>query len=224
VLERRLLGYELPLSAEEAGAHLDVTEARDQATTGDKAGVTLHLSIGEMFPAHRSTSSSGSFQPVSGGSNVMYVRVVETDAYADWESDDREASAGSTGGMDARVGNRPDAEDLTPGVFRTALGLLRIAASKGDVRSYLLDTAQTVLAWHWRPSLGRSVTSIEPESGPDYLANLPHRYRPILELRFLEANTIKEAPRTMDIGVSKAKVLQRRAFALAAKVSEDHER
>ena len=48
--------------------------------------------------------------------------------------------------MYARVGNRPDAEDLTVEVFRAAMGPLRLVASKGEVRSYLLMTARTVLA------------------------------------------------------------------------------
>ena len=66
--------------------------------------------------------------------------------------------------MYARVGNRADAEDLTSEVFRTALGPLKLASSKGEVRSYLLTTAQTVLASHWRRTLGASVTTIDPES------------------------------------------------------------
>jgi RNA polymerase sigma factor (sigma-70 family) len=192
-----------------------------------------------MFPAHRSTSSSGTSQPVSGGSNVTYLRVVDTDAYADWESVYRDNIDRLYRLMYARVGNRPDAEDLTSEVFRTALGPLRLAASKGEVRSYLLHTAQTVLASHWRRNLGLPITSIDPESDTDYLtepsgpppfsdaplragkilAALPERYRRILELRFLEANTIKEAASTMDISVSNAKVLQHRALRMAAKVS-----
>jgi RNA polymerase sigma factor (sigma-70 family) len=145
--------------------------------------------------------------------------------------------------MYARVGNRPDAEDLTSEVFRTALGPLRLASSKGEVRSYLLATARTVLASHWRRSLGLPVTSIDPASdlgylvepaGPDQpsdapgragmiLAALPDRYRRILELRFLEACSIKEAAHTMDVSVSNAKVLQHRALAMAAKVALEQE-
>jgi RNA polymerase sigma-70 factor (ECF subfamily) len=169
--------------------------------------------------------------------------VLETDAYADWESVYRDNIDRLYRLMYARVGNRPDAEDLTSEVFRTALGPLRLAASKGEVRSYLLQTAQTVLASHWRRSLGLPVTSIDPESDADYLAEasgaqpfsdapsraqkiltaLPDRYRRILELRFLEANTIKEAASAMDISVSNAKVLQHRALRMAAKASEEPE-
>ena len=143
--------------------------------------------------------------------------------------------------MYARVGNRPDAEDLTAEVFRTALGPLRLASSKGEVRSYLLVTARTVLASHWRRQLGRPVTSIDPSadlgylaepSGPDgpsdapyrtapILAALPDRYRRVLELRFLEACSIKEVAISMNITVSNAKVLQHRALHMAAKVAQE---
>jgi RNA polymerase sigma-70 factor (ECF subfamily) len=167
--------------------------------------------------------------------------MVDTDAYPDWESVYRDNIDRLYRLMYARVGNRPDAEDLTSEVFRTALGPLRLASSKGEVRSYLLTTAQTVLAAHWRRSLGLSVTTIDPESDIDFLAepsgpvpvsdapdraarvlaSLPDRYRRILELRFLEACTIKEAASAMDISVGNAKVLQHRALRMAAKVAEE---
>jgi RNA polymerase sigma-70 factor (ECF subfamily) len=143
--------------------------------------------------------------------------------------------------MYARVGNRADAEDLTSEVFRTALGPLRLNSSKGEVRSYLLTTARTVLASHWRRSLGLPVTAIDPTtdlayftepSGPDHpsdapevtgkiLATLPDRYRRILELRFLEACSIKEAAHAMGVSVSNAKVLQYRALRMAAKITQE---
>src|SRR5580692_6617969 len=100
----------------------------------------------------------------SGDNDVTYLRVVDTDAYADWESVYRDNVDRLYRLMYARVGNRPDAEDLTSEVFRTALGPLRLASSKGEVRSYLLTTARTVLASHWRRTLGLPVTSIDPES------------------------------------------------------------
>lgn len=52
--------------------------------------------------------------------------------------------------MFAKVGNRPDAEDLTADVFLAALGPLRISASTAEVRAYLLVAAALALA-----SLGR---------------------------------------------------------------------
>jgi RNA polymerase sigma factor (sigma-70 family) len=173
----------------------------------------------------------------SGDSDVTRLRVVDADSYTDWESVYRDNVDRLYRLMYARVGNRPDAEDLTSEVFRTALGPLKLASSKGEVRSYLLTTAQTVLASHWRRTLGTSVTSIDPESDMNslveppvhkepsdapqragkILAALPDRYRRILELRFLEACSIKEAAQAMGVSVSNAKVLQHRALRMAAK-------
>jgi RNA polymerase sigma-70 factor (ECF subfamily) len=164
--------------------------------------------------------------------------MVVSEVYADWEAVYRDNVDRLYRLMYARVGNRADAEDLTSEVFKTALGPLRLASSKPEVRSYLLVTARTVLASHWRRRLGSPVTSIDPDldlgflaepSGPDQpsdapnrvtqlLAALPDRYRRILELRFLEACSIKEAARVMDISVSNAKVLQHRALQSATKI------
>lgn len=194
-----------------------------------------------MFPAPRTSPRTVPLRPVSG--DVTYLRVVDADTYTDWESVYRDNVDRLYRLIYARVGNRPDAEDLTSEVFRTALGPLRLASSKGEVRSYLLVTARTVLASHWRRHLGQPVTSIDPEadavflaepSGPDepsdapnrvgrILATLPDRYRRILELRFLEACSIKEAAQAMDVSVSNAKVLQHRALRMAAKAGMERE-
>ena len=191
-----------------------------------------------MSPASTPSTRRAGERPAAGHGRVVHLRVVDTDVYADWESVYRDNVDRLYRLMYARVGNRPDAEDLTSEVFRTALGPLRLASSKGEVRSYLLATARTVLASHWRRRLGTPVTSIDPDAdlrfladpaGPDQpseapnrvariLAALPDRYRRILELRFLEASSIKEAAHTMDISVSNAKVLQHRALHMATKI------
>jgi RNA polymerase sigma-70 factor (ECF subfamily) len=176
--------------------------------------------------------------------DATHLRVVDPDAYADWEAVYTDNVQRVYRTVYARVGNRPDAEDLTSEVFRTAFGPLRLSSSKGEVRSYLLTTAQTVLASHWRRTLGLSVTSIDPIADFDefvepalvsersdapqragrILAALPDRYRRILELRFLEACTIKEAAQTMGVSVSNAKVLQHRALRMAAKLGSEDDR
>jgi RNA polymerase sigma factor (sigma-70 family) len=196
-----------------------------------------------MINASQSSRRAVRPLPVVSGGDAPYLHVVDDDAYGDWESVYRDNVDRLYRLMYSRVGNRPDAEDLTSEVFRTALGPLRLAASKGEVRSYLLHTAQTVLASHWRRNLGFPVTSIESESVADFvaapsgpqplsdaplraekmLAALPDRYRRILELRFLEANSIKEAAIAMNISVSNAKVLQHRALRMAAKASQEQE-
>src|SRR5580704_15362575 len=197
-----------------------------------------------MFPTPKPRSNGLVELPsISAKADVARLRVVDADAYPDWEAVYRDNVDRLYRLMYARVGNRPDAEDLTSEVFRTALGPLRLSSSKAEVRSYLLVTAQTVLASHWRRTLGVSVTSIDPEadadalterSGPEevgdapkragkILAALPERYRRILELRFLEACSIKEAAHTLEISVSNAKVLQHRALRMAAKVGLEFE-
>ena len=192
----------------------------------------------EMFPAPKPSLTRVVEPPSTPGErDVTRLRVLDADSYADWESVYRDNIDRLYRLMYARVGNRADAEDLTSEVFRTALGPLKLASSRGEVRSYLLTTAQTVLASHWRRTLGLSVTSIDPESdlaslaepsGPEppsdapqraakILAALPERYRRILELRFLEACSIKEAALAMGVSVANAKVLQHRALRMAAK-------
>jgi len=156
--------------------------------------------------------------------------------YGNWEAVYRDNVRRIYRLMYAKVGNRADAEDLTSEVFHTALGPLRLESTRPEVRAYLLLTARTVLAAYWRRRLGQPVTAIDldadyalmndaPDAPSDaparadrILSALPDRYRRILELRFLEACSIKEAASVMQISVSNAKVLQHRALRMAANV------
>jgi len=163
------------------------------------------------------------------------LRVVPNDGYATWEAVYQDNATWVYRTIFARVGNQADAEDLTAEVFLAALRPLRLTASVGEVRAYLRATARTVLAAHWRETLGHEVTSIDdveqaPESeeaistAPQRVAGvldrLPDNYRRILELRFLESNSIKESAARLGISVANAKVLQHRALRLAAQVNE----
>ena len=163
------------------------------------------------------------------------LRAVPDDGYADWEAVYSDNASWVYRTLFARVGNRADAEDLTAEVFLAALRPLRLTASVGEVRAYLRVTARTVLAAHWRETLGREITSIDdieqpPESeeaistAPQRVArvldNLPDRYRHILELRFLQGHSIKESAAELGVSVANAKVLQHRALRLAAQVNE----
>ena len=159
------------------------------------------------------------------------------DVYADWEAIYRDNVGRIHRLMFAKVGNRPDAEDLTTEVFLTALKPLRVSASIGEVRAYLLAAARTVLAEYWRRTLGREITTLDEEFGisaPEppvadpkaparaaaILAELPERYRRILELRFLDACSIREAAAELGVSIGNAKVLQHRALRQAATVAE----
>jgi RNA polymerase sigma factor (sigma-70 family) len=140
----------------------------------------------------------------------------------------------------ARVGNPLDAEDLTAEVFLAALRPLRTTATVAQVRGYLRATTRTVLAAHWRQTLGREITSIddvrdlpqEVEQAVNsataqqvrrVLASLPDNYRRILELRFLQGCSIKKSASQMSVSVANAKVLQHRALRLAATLNEKDE-
>lgn len=157
-------------------------------------------------------------------------------AYPDWDAVYRDNVTWVYRLMYSKVGNQPDAEDLTAEVFTTALRPMRVSATVPEVRKYLKMTARTVLASYWRDRMGREITTIDedlPEGSghevlesdaPDrvrsVLAKLPDNYRRILELRFLQAFSVKEAARQMGVSVANAKVLQHRAVQMAAQMSE----
>ena len=166
------------------------------------------------------------------------LRIVGAETYPDWESIYRDNVEWVHRLLFAKVGNRPDAEDLTAEVFLTALRPLRVSATVPEVRAYLLATARTTLAGYWRRTLGAQVTTMEDDdieevlaataenaqaSGRAHriLAGLPDRYRRILELRFLQAHTIKEAASEMGVSIANAKVLQHRALRQAAAADEE---
>src|SRR6202044_2434365 len=145
------------------------------------------------------------------------------DGYASWEAVYQDNATWVYRTLFARVGNQADAEDLTAEVFLAALRPLRLTASVGEVRAYLRATARTVLAAHWRETLGREITSIDdieqpPESEEaistaplrvaHVLERLPDNYRRILELRFLQGRSIKESAVELAVTVANAKVLQ----------------
>ena len=163
--------------------------------------------------------------------------VAKTDErYADWEAVYQDNVTWVYRTIYGRVGNRPDAEDLTAEVFLAALRPLRLSATVPEVRAYLRATARTVLAAHWRETMGREITSIDDigelppdcdeavSSAPQHvravLDSLPDNYRRILQLRFLQGCSIKESAGRMGITVANAKVLQHRALRLAAQFSE----
>ncbi|MCW2652741.1 MAG: polymerase sigma factor, sigma-70 family protein [Mycobacterium sp.] len=171
-------------------------------------------------------------------SETPRLRVVPGGRYADWEAIYRDNATWVYRTMFARVGNQADAEDLTAEVFLAALRPLRVSASMAEVRAYLRATARTVLAAHWRATLGHEITLIEdiaaapdseeaismaPQRVSAVLSGLPDNYRRILELRFLQGRSIKDSAAEMAISVANAKVLQHRALQLAAQVNATDE-
>ena len=171
---------------------------------------------------------------------AVRLHVVTEDSYSDWEAVYNDNVGRVYRMMFAKVGNRPDAEDLTAEVFVTALRPLQLSASVGEVRAYLSATVRTVLAAYWRRTLGREITRLEEDwaltepvtdtgDGGDsgavaraeaILAELPERYRRILQLRFIGSCSLKEAAKELGVTVGNAKVLQHRALRQAAAVAE----
>ena len=163
------------------------------------------------------------------------LRLVPDARYPDWEAVYDDNVTWVYRMIFGRVGNRSDAEDLTSEVFLAAMRPLRLTASIAEVRAYLRTTARTVLAAHWRATLGTEITTIEdvpatvfgpamPSTAPQrvavLLAALPENYRRILELRFLQGCAVRESASALGSSVANAKVLQHRALRLAAQISE----
>lgn len=173
----------------------------------------------------RTPRSRGGLQPVTDA------------AYPDWDAVYRDNVTWVYRLMYGKVGNQPDAEDLTAEVFMTALRPMRVSATVPEVRKYLRMTARTVLAAYWADRMGRQITTIDvdvpeaddpaPETGHAHdtvgrlLAHLPDNYRRILELRFLQSFSIREAAGQMGVSVANAKVLQYRALRMAAQSGQE---
>lgn len=165
------------------------------------------------------------------------LRLVPEACYPNWEAVYDDNVTWVYRMLYARLGSQADAEDLTSEVFLAALRPLRLSASVAEVRSYLRATARTVLAAHWRATMGREITAIDdiatlevspggeavsaaPQRVASVLAQLPPQYRRVLELRFLQGRSVRESANDMGVSVANAKVLQHRALRLAAQINE----
>ncbi len=143
----------------------------------------------------------------------------------------------------ARVGNRPDAEDLTAQVFMRAVEQLDTTRQPGQIASWLYRVSQNAIADYWRafyrlpvigtdyvapgwePKAAISRERNEEQAASDraasarvkaLLAQLPQRYAEVLELRFLLRLTVAETAEQMGISHGNAKILQYRALRKAA--------
>ncbi len=162
--------------------------------------------------------------------------MVEGARYTDWETIYQDNVVRVYRLMFARVGNRPDAEDLASEVFVKSLPNLSLPSPVIQVNAYINVAIRSVLADHWRRHYGAPQADVEvdtiarpyelmpavDESGRAgrILALLPDRSRVILELRFLRGCSIKEAAREMGVSPGNAKILQYRALRLAAEVGQ----
>jgi RNA polymerase sigma factor (sigma-70 family) len=144
----------------------------------------------------------------------------------------------------ARVGNRPDAEDLTAQVFVRAVEQLDTSRQPGQIAAWLYRVAQNAIADYWRafyrlPVVGTDHVApgwepvdvgeppIVATDGASrarvdaVLRSLPDRYRRVLELRFLQRLSVAETATAMGISSGNAKVLQYRALRKAALLGDD---
>jgi RNA polymerase sigma-70 factor, ECF subfamily len=132
----------------------------------------------------------------------------------------------------SRVGNRPDAEDLTAQVFMKAINGMRSDVSVPELRSWLYRVAQTTLADHWRQYYAEDTAELEDDvrkppavrENPEavqrvdaLLATLPESYRRVLELRFLKGYSVRETAQELNLSETNVKVLQFRALNRAGR-------
>ena len=153
--------------------------------------------------------------------------------YLDWESVYEDNVVGIYQLAFRRVGNAADAEDLAEEVLMHTLKTLRLPAPVHNVRAYLVKTARTVLADHWRrhysaldaaaelqqvppDALTSPRNSAASERAERLLSLLPEQSRRILELRFLRGYSVREAANELGVTESNARVLQFRALRKAA--------
>jgi RNA polymerase sigma factor (sigma-70 family) len=155
--------------------------------------------------------------------------------YTDWESVYQDNVVGIYQLVFRRVGNAADAEDLAEDVLIRTLKTLRFPAPVHNVRAYLVKTAKTVLADHWRSHYAAENLALELEQLPSQgsaspssgvasdraqrlLALLPDHFRRVLELRFLQGCSVREAASQMGVTEANARVLQFRALRKAAEL------
>ncbi len=146
----------------------------------------------------------------------------------------------------ARVGNHPDAEDLTAQVFVRAVEQLDTSRDPRQVAAWLYRVAHNATADYWRafyrlpvvgadhvaPGWEPADESGKPQPEPDdtarvrvqaLLRRLPDHYRRVLELRFLERKTVAETAVALGISNGNARVLQYRALRRAALIGEPND-
>jgi RNA polymerase sigma factor (sigma-70 family) len=161
-----------------------------------------------------------------------------TSMYPDWESVYQDNVVGIYQLVFRRVGNAADAEDLAAEVLMQTLKTLRLPAPVHNVRAYLVKTARTVMADHWRRHYAARDAALELEQLPvdallkppssasadraqRLLGLLPDHFRRILELRFLRGYSVREAANELGVTESNARVLQFRALRKAAELEQE---
>ena len=170
--------------------------------------------------------------PETDEARVRGLRIVPPDSYPDWEAIYLDNVERIYRLMYSKVGNRPDAEDLTAQVFMKAISGMRSDVSVPELRSWLYRVAQTTLADHWREYYAEGAGELDddvtrppaPRENPEaaqrvdsLLATLPESYRRVLELRFLRGYSVRETAQELSLSETNVKVLQFRALNRAGR-------
>ncbi len=144
----------------------------------------------------------------------------------------------------ARVGNRPDAEDLTGQVFMRAVEQLDVDRPQAQISAWLYRVAQNAVADYWRAfyrlprvaleqvAVAWEPMAVTPPASAEadaasataavarLLKRLPEQYARVLELRFLQRLSVAETAERLGITHGNAKVLQYRALRRAATLGD----
>jgi len=161
-----------------------------------------------------------------------------TAVYPDWEAVYHDNVVGIYQLVFRKVGNAADAEDLAEEVLMHTLKTLRLPAPVHNVRAYLVKTARTVLADHWRRHYAAKEAALELQQIPvgalesprsseaseraqRILSLLPDHFRRVLELRFLRGFSVREAAGELGVSESNARVMQFRALRKAAELERE---
>ncbi len=137
-----------------------------------------------------------------------------------------------------RLGNRPDAEDVTAQVFLKASRGLDPSFNDDARRAWLYRAARTAIVDVWRSYGETTVVPLEwyveepppPLAGPasdaptrveKILAQLNATQRRVLELRFLESRSLLETAAELGLTEANVKVVQHRALRRAAELDRE---
>jgi RNA polymerase sigma-70 factor, ECF subfamily len=180
-------------------------------------------------------TGGGELRVVSGTPEPERRPASDAATYPDWEAVYQDNVVGIYQLVYRKVGNAADAEDLAEEVLMQTLKTLRLPAPVPTIRAYLVKTARTVLADHWRRHYAARDAASELEQAPveiaanpdaaeraeRLLALLPEHFRTVLELRFLRGYSVREAAKELGVTESNARVLQFRALRKAAQLERE---
>jgi hypothetical protein len=110
----------------------------------------------------------------------------------------------------SRVGNRPDAEDLTEETFFRFLADVQTPVCASTALVGLRRVSRVVVGEHWRRAYG--AVALEGLHVTNLLSSLPPRAERLLRLRFGRSLTIAEAAAVMNVSEHAARLLQYEAL------------